>query len=174
MSEPDKLRCRDCGATLEECRAYQQRGAIACCPDCRHRADDTNEQDRAAVKQLVQRFSDSMHWSADATDDLKTLVMGNIIGFSVLVVEALAQARQESDERIRLATQLVIEEIGSIGPENLESAIGRLIVKLQQARQEEREACAKVVENGRFLHDDAPDARFGKACAQAIRARGDI
>ena len=35
----------------------------------------------------------------------------------------------------------------------------------------EREACAKVCEGGSFLHDDAPDARFGKACAAAIRAR---
>jgi hypothetical protein len=36
----------------------------------------------------------------------------------------------------------------------------------------EREACAKVAENGLFLHDDSPEARFGKACAAAIRARG--
>jgi len=36
----------------------------------------------------------------------------------------------------------------------------------------EREACAKVAENGRFLHDDSLEARFGKACAAAIRARG--
>ncbi len=36
----------------------------------------------------------------------------------------------------------------------------------------EREACAKVSENGCFLHDDSPEARFGKACAAAIRARG--
>jgi hypothetical protein len=36
----------------------------------------------------------------------------------------------------------------------------------------EREACAKVAENGRFLHDDSPEAKFGKACAAAIRARG--
>lgn len=35
----------------------------------------------------------------------------------------------------------------------------------------EREACAKVSENGCFLHDDSPEARFGKACAAAIRAR---
>ncbi len=37
----------------------------------------------------------------------------------------------------------------------------------------EREACAKVAENGNFLHDDSPEARFGKACAAAIRARGE-
>ena len=36
----------------------------------------------------------------------------------------------------------------------------------------EREACAKVCEGGNFLHDEAPDARLGKACAAAIRARG--
>jgi hypothetical protein len=36
----------------------------------------------------------------------------------------------------------------------------------------EREACAKVAENGRFFHDDSPEARFGKSCAAAIRARG--
>ena len=36
----------------------------------------------------------------------------------------------------------------------------------------EREACAKVAESGNFLHDDSPEAKFGKACAAAIRARG--
>ncbi len=36
----------------------------------------------------------------------------------------------------------------------------------------EREACAQVAENGNFLHDDSPEAKFGKACAAAIRARG--
>ena len=40
--------------------------------------------------------------------------------------------------------------------------------------EHEREACAKVAENGRFLHDDSPEARFGKACAAAIRARGQV
>lgn len=39
------------------------------------------------------------------------------------------------------------------------------------AREDEREQCAKIAEGGSFLHDDAPDARFGKACAAAIRAR---
>lgn len=39
-------------------------------------------------------------------------------------------------------------------------------------RAEEREACAKVADDGRFLHDDSPEAKFGKACATAIRARG--
>ena len=33
-----------------------------------------------------------------------------------------------------------------------------------------REAAAKVAEGGRFLHDDSPEARWGKACAAAIRA----
>jgi hypothetical protein len=47
-----------------------------------------------------------------------------------------------------------------------------LVELVNHAINEEREACAKVAENGRFLHDDSPEARFGKACAAAIRARG--
>jgi hypothetical protein len=39
----------------------------------------------------------------------------------------------------------------------------------QAATLAERERCAKIAEGGCFLHDDAPDARFGKACAKAIR-----
>ncbi len=35
----------------------------------------------------------------------------------------------------------------------------------------EREACAKLAEGGSFLHAEAPDAKFGRACAQAIRER---
>lgn len=42
----------------------------------------------------------------------------------------------------------------------------------ERVRAEERERCANVCENGSFLHDAAPDARFGKECAQAIRALG--
>ena len=41
----------------------------------------------------------------------------------------------------------------------------------EAGRAAENEACAKVSENGCFLHDDSPEARFGKACARAIRAR---
>jgi hypothetical protein len=43
---------------------------------------------------------------------------------------------------------------------------------VKQAVEAEREACAKVAESGRFLHDASPEARFGKECASAIRARG--
>jgi len=32
------------------------------------------------------------------------------------------------------------------------------------------EEAAKISEGGRFLHDDAPDAKLGRACAVAIRA----
>ena len=38
----------------------------------------------------------------------------------------------------------------------------------------EREACAKVCENGTFLHDFSPEAVYSRACARAIRARGQI
>ena len=35
----------------------------------------------------------------------------------------------------------------------------------------EREACAKVCEEGRFLHDQSLAAQFGRECAAAIRRR---
>jgi len=38
----------------------------------------------------------------------------------------------------------------------------------------EREACAKVCENGTFLHDFSPEAKYSRACARAIRARGQV
>lgn len=40
----------------------------------------------------------------------------------------------------------------------------------QSAREVALEDAAKVAEGGRFLHDDAPTARFGRECAAAIRA----
>ena len=39
-------------------------------------------------------------------------------------------------------------------------------------RQDERELCAKLCENGAFLHDQAPDAVWAKTVAKLIRARG--
>lgn len=41
------------------------------------------------------------------------------------------------------------------------------------AVEAEREACAQVAEGGRFLHEDAPTAHFGREVAAAIRRRGD-
>jgi hypothetical protein len=41
------------------------------------------------------------------------------------------------------------------------------------AIQQEREACAKLLENGRFLHDEAPAKILAKEAAKAIRARGE-
>lgn len=49
-----------------------------------------------------------------------------------------------------------------------------ILVLVNEAIAEEREACAKVADDGRFLHDDSPEAKFGKACAAAIRARGQV
>lgn len=40
---------------------------------------------------------------------------------------------------------------------------------IAHVRYDALEEAAKVCEGGRFLHDDAPDTRFGKACANAIR-----
>ena len=42
-----------------------------------------------------------------------------------------------------------------------------------KAAREEREACARLLENGRFLHDEAPAAILAKEAAKAIRKRGE-
>jgi predicted type IV restriction endonuclease len=39
------------------------------------------------------------------------------------------------------------------------------------ARREGMMEAADIAEGGCFLHDEAPDAIFGKACGKAIRAR---
>jgi hypothetical protein len=44
---------------------------------------------------------------------------------------------------------------------------------IRYAIQQEREACAKLLENGRFLHDEAPAKILAKEAAKAIRARGE-
>lgn len=72
----------------------------------------------------------------------------------------------DRDDIIRMAREAGIPETATEGVFIANSDdLGRLIAA-------EREACAKVSENGCFLHDDSPEARFGKACARAIRARG--
>ncbi len=53
-----------------------------------------------------------------------------------------------------------------------EPAVGveKVLELVAKVEAETIERCAKVCEEGRFLHDEAPDAIFGKACAKAIRA----
>jgi hypothetical protein len=58
------------------------------------------------------------------------------------------------------------------GEYKLVDIVKDIVAKAENAALEEREACAKVADDGRFLHDDSPEAKFGKACAAAIRARG--
>ena len=41
------------------------------------------------------------------------------------------------ENRCEIATQLIIASIGSVGPEDLESAIGRLVAQLGQAQARE-------------------------------------
>jgi hypothetical protein len=44
---------------------------------------------------------------------------------------------------------------------------------LAKARGDAIEECARFVENGRFLHDDAPTARLARECAAGIRRLAD-
>jgi len=72
------------------------------------------------------------------------------------------------DDIIRMAREAGLEEMWDLSPR----FVGLLERFVNLVAAAEREACAKVTEDGRFLHDDSPEARFGKACARAIRARG--
>lgn len=56
-----------------------------------------------------------------------------------------------------------------IGLKYLEKATA---LAYEAGRAAEREACAKVCENGTFLHEFSPEAKYGRACARAIRERG--
>jgi hypothetical protein len=63
-------------------------------------------------------------------------------------------------------------DVWVVGQEPYQKQLERMAALAYEAgRKDENEACAKVSENGCFLHDDSPEARFGKACAAAIRAR---
>lgn len=52
----------------------------------------------------------------------------------------------------------------------IEIRIGRLATIITEARSQERERCAKLLLDGRFLHDEAPASRLAKEAAAAIRA----
>lgn len=45
------------------------------------------------------------------------------------------------------------------------------LATVERAINEEREACARVIESGRFLHDQAPTKLFATEAAAAIRRR---
>ena len=61
------------------------------------------------------------------------------------------------------------EEFTWAGPKELNDTQGQLLRLVKHVRGLAIEESASVAENGSFLHDDALDARFGKACASAIR-----
>ena len=70
------------------------------------------------------------------------------------------------DDIIRMAREAGIPETATEGVFIANSDdLGRLIAA-------EREACAKVCENGTFLYEFSPEAKYSRACARAIRARG--
>ena len=55
----------------------------------------------------------------------------------------------------------------------LAAAVEELVAEVRRIRTETVEECARVAEGGRFLHADAPAARFGRECAAAIRRLND-
>ena len=82
----------------------------------------------------------------------------------------------KQDEIIEMAMQAEFVSHGKPSEEESELfvCVDKDIVRFANlVAAKEREACARVCEGGNFLHDEAPDARLGKACAAAIRARGE-
>ena len=73
------------------------------------------------------------------------------------------------DDIIRMA-----REAGWTGPEENVTYVAMLERFAELVAATEREACAKVCENGTFLHDFSPEAVYSRACARAIRARGQV
>lgn len=71
------------------------------------------------------------------------------------VVELPGRSSPEDQPEMMLVTDAELREILS---DVFETAI-----------KDERERCAKVIENGSFLHDQSPAARFAKEAAAAIR-----
>ena len=54
--------------------------------------------------------------------------------------------------------------------EVLKAAIEKLVADAESIRAAERERCAKVIENGHFLHDQSPAKLFADQAAKAIRS----
>jgi spore coat polysaccharide biosynthesis protein SpsF (cytidylyltransferase family) len=76
------------------------------------------------------------------------------------------------DDIVRMAREAGFES-NSLGMTYTSGSLSNLLERFANlVAAAEREACAKVADDGRFLHDDSPEAKFGKACAAAIRARG--
>ncbi len=75
-----------------------------------------------------------------------------------------------SEEVIAKAREAMMQLITD--PENQPSQFGTVMVEYMQREIEaEREACAKLLEGGSFLHDQSPAKLLADEAAKAIRAR---
>ena len=78
------------------------------------------------------------------------------------------------DDIIRMAREAGFES-NSLGMTYTSGSLLDLLERFAElVAAAEREACAKVCENGTFLHDFSPEAVYSRACARAIRARGQV
>jgi len=78
------------------------------------------------------------------------------------------------DDIIRMAREAGFES-NSLGMTYTSGSLLDLLERFAElVAAAEREACAKVCENGTFLHDFSPEAKYSRACARGIRARGQV
>jgi UDP-3-O-[3-hydroxymyristoyl] glucosamine N-acyltransferase len=80
------------------------------------------------------------------------------------------------DNELRMKIGLVVtyidDELLFVRSEKYSNTLDALQAFADLVRQDEREACAKLVEGGNHVHPKAPDAVWAKTVAKLIRARG--
>lgn len=113
--------------------------------------------------------------------ELDPLDPNSFVDFMKVVAQrdqAEALAKDSTDKAVKLQSRVFgLEEMNRQLNARLNSCLDDLLPAQASARKwqeralEEREACAKVAEGGRFLHDDSPAAKFGRCIADAIRTR---
>lgn len=111
--------------------------------------------------------ADAGPWKVASDEDALSVVCATGIDYEIATViqrRAGAEANAKLLAKSRTWVPALIAEV-----RELQQRLAERVLGIQKARAAALEEAAKVAEGGAFLHDDAPDARFGRACAKAIR-----
>ena len=76
------------------------------------------------------------------------------------------------NEQLKALTEQVGKRFGFVWADRFHNGQVQIDALVELVRQDEREACAVLVEGGNHLHPKAPDAIWAKTVAKLIRARG--
>jgi hypothetical protein len=92
------------------------------------------------------------------------------ITFSVNRPESNTKVMEITKDGIWVNPDVSVDDTAKAVLDALDVYIKKL---MKEVVHQEREACAKLLENGRFLHDEAPAKILAKEAAKAIRKRGE-